>query len=279
MHWYDDLGANALSQVADIGMRIVGVLVALVVAWVVAGWVRRLMMRAFERAHFDLTLSRFFSALARYSIITLAVIACLGAFGIETASLAAVVAAAGLAIGLAFQNTLSNFAAGVMLLVFRPFKVGDSIVVGGFTGAVEEIELFTTELVTLDNRKIVVPNNLLFAHPVENITGRATRRCDLPIGTALTNDLDATRAALESAIAELDWKLAEPESTVFLRALTPTAVEWQLRIWCRGDDYGKTQEAALRAAKYALDRAGLTLAPPPAPPAPAPAAPALGPPR
>jgi len=257
MQWFEKLGTDTVALIANYGMRVLGVLVAIVLAWIIGGWVRRLMMRAFEKANFDATLSRFFSALARYVIISLSVIGCLGVFGVETASFAAIIAALGLAIGLAFQNTLSNFAAGVMLLVFRPFKVGDWIIVAGITGGVEEIELFTTELTTLDNRKIVIPNSIIFSNPIENITGRATRRCDVSVGVVYAADIDETRRVLEGALATIEWKLAEPESVVFLKGLGSSSVDWQLRIWCQAADYWKTYEAGVRAAKYALDQAGI----------------------
>ena len=257
MQWFGKLGTDGINLITNYGMRVIGVLVALLLAWVVAGWIRRMMMRAFERAKFDPTLSRFFSALARYTVITLSIIGCLGVFGVETASFAAIVAAMGLAIGLAFQNTLSNFAAGVMLLVFRPFKVGDAIIVAGITGGVVEIELFTTELTTLDNRKIVIPNSIIFSNPIENITGRETRRCDVNVGVVYSADIDETRKVLEGALATIDWKLDAPESVVFLKGLGASSVDWQLRIWCKAEDYWKTHEAGVRAAKYALDQAGI----------------------
>ena len=257
MQWVEKLGTDTIALIANYGMRVLGVLLALLLAWLIGGWVRRLMMRAFEKARFDPTLSRFFSASARYAVITLSVIGCLGVFGVETASFAAIIAALGLAIGLAFQNTLSNFAAGVMLLVFRPFKVGDWIIVSGITGSVEEIELFTTELTTLDNRKIVIPNSIIFSNPIENITGRATRRCDVNVGVVYSADIDETRRVLEGALAAIEWKLAEPVSVVFLKGLGSSSVDWQLRIWCQAEDYWKTYEAGVRAAKYALDAAGI----------------------
>ncbi len=257
MQWIEKLGTDTVALAADYGVRVVGVLVALLLAWVMAGWLRRMMMRGFEKAKFDPTLSRFFSAMARYTVITLSVVGCLGVFGVETASFAAVIAAMGLAIGLAFQNTLSNFAAGVMLLVFRPFRVGDWIIVSGIVGGVEEIELFFTELTTLDNRKIVIPNSIIFSNPIENITGRETRRCDVNVGTVYAADIDETRRVLEGALATIDWKLEEPTSVVFLKGFGDSSVDWQLRIWCKAEDYWKTHEAGVRAAKYALDQAGI----------------------
>jgi small conductance mechanosensitive channel len=257
MQWIGKLGTDTIALMANYGMRVLGVLVALLVAWVIAGWVRRAMMRAFEKAKFDPTLSRFFSSLSRYTIITLSVIGCLGVFGVETASFAAIVAAMGLAIGLAFQNTLSNFAAGVMLLIFRPFRVGDAIIVAGITGGVVEIELFTTELTTLDNRKIVIPNSIIFSNPIENITGRETRRCDVNVGVVYSADIDETRKVLEAALATIDWRIADPQSVVFLKGLGASSVDWQLRIWCKAEDYWKTHEAGVRAAKIALDQAGI----------------------
>ena len=257
MDWVNNLGSEATTLFTTYGMRVIGVLVALAVAWLVAGAVRRLLLRGFERAKFDPTLSRFFSTLARYVIITLSVIGCLGVFGIQTASFAAILAAMGLAIGLAFQNTLSNFAAGVMLLVFRPFKVRDAIIVSGVVGTVEEIELFTTELTTLDNRKIIIPNGLIFSSVIENITGREQRRCDVDVGVVYSADIDETRRVLEKALESIELKAESPPSVVFLKGLGDSSVDWQLRVWCKTADYWAAHEAAVRAAKYALDEAGI----------------------
>ena len=239
------------------GLKLVGVFVAVVIAFMVAGWTRRAMLVSFERTHFDATLGRFFANMARYGILVAAVLGCLGVFGIQTTSFAAVIAAGGLAIGLAFQGTLSNFAAGVMLLAFRPFKVGDVIVVAGTVGTVQEIELFTCELTALDNRRIIIPNSAIFGATIENLTHHPQRRVDISIGTTYSADTDRVRAVLEDTLGKVQGVLADPAPQVFLKGLGASSVDWQLRGWCSTADYWDVWQRIIRDAKAALDREGI----------------------
>jgi len=253
----DELLEVVTGAAAAWGLKLLGVLLAICVAWIMAGWVRGAMLRSFERTGFDATLSRFFSNLARYAILVAAVLGCLGVFGIQTTSFAAVIAAGGLAIGLAFQGTLSNFAAGVMLLVFRPFKVGDVVVVGGTVGTVQEIELFTCDITAPDNRRITMPNSSIFGAKIENLSHHPERRVDVSVGTAYDADLDRTREVLERCLSAVEGVLAEPEPQVFLAALGASSVDWQLRGWCKTEDYWDVWQRIIRDSKYALDAAGI----------------------
>ncbi|UCF47681.1 MAG: mechanosensitive ion channel family protein [Myxococcales bacterium] len=178
-----DLDASKyIDPLIEYGPKVLGVLLALFFAWVIASWTERGVRAGLERRNFDATLTRFFAKLARYVILIGAVLGCLGVFGIQTASFAAVLAAAGFAIGLAFQGTLGNFSAGVMLLVFRPFKVGDFVEVSGETGTCEHIDLFTCEFRTLDNKKLIIPNGAVFGSTITNYTGYDIRRVDINVG-------------------------------------------------------------------------------------------------
>lgn len=246
-----------LEQTRFWGLRIAGVLVALFIAWIVAGWLSNTLRRTLERRKFDATLTRFFSKMLRYAILTFAVLGCLGVFGIETASFAAVIAAMGLALGLAFQGTLSNFAAGVMLLVFRPFKVGDFVRAGGETGSVEEIELFTTELKTPDNRRIIIPNSAIFGANIENVTHYPERRCDIEVGVVYSADCEAVRALLEGVAPKIAGVLAEPPPQIFLKGLGASSVDWVVRVWCKTPEFWDVHQRAIRDIKKALDEAGI----------------------
>ena len=240
-------------------MKLLGALVALFCGWVVAGWLGRTIRRHLERRSFDTTLTRFFARMARYAVLTFVVLGCLGLFGIETASFAAVLAAGGLAIGLAFQGTLSNFAAGVMLLVFRPFKVGDLVRIDGELGEVEEIDLFTTDLKTLDARRIILPNSAIFGAKIENLTHYPLRRVDIDVGTSYSADLDQTRAVLEAAAERVANGVHEPKPQIFLAGFGDSAINWQVRVWCRPTDYWTVWEQSVSATKEALDRAGISI--------------------
>jgi len=235
--------------------RLVGVLLLLVAGWIVAGWTRRATLKATERGGLDPTLRLFFSNMARYVVLVVAILAALGIFGVETTSFAALLAASGLAIGLAFQGSLSNFAAGVMLLTFRPFKVGDFIHAAGTAGTVDEIELFTTQLNTPDNRRIIVPNSAIFGSTIENISHHANRRVDVSVGTEYSADLDRTRRVLEQVVEQETAKLGDKSHQVYLLELGDSSVHWVLRVWVQAPDYWAVRERLTRAVKYALDEA------------------------
>lgn len=239
------------------GMRIVGALVALFIAWVIAGWVRRSIRNGLERRNFDATLTKFFANVARWAILIAALIGVLGVFGIETASFAALIAALGLAIGLAFQGTLSNFASGVMLLVFRPFRVGDYVRVAGEMGTVEEVELFFTELKTPDAKKLIIPNSSILSDAIENFTHHEVRRVTVKIGVDYSADVDRTREILEACAPKIEGVLEDPPPQAFLSELGASSVDWQLRVWTTGDIYWDVHQRAVRAAKIALDEAGI----------------------
>ena len=160
-------------------------------------------------------------------------------------------------VGLAFQGTLANFAAGVMLLVFRPFKVGDFVEVNTETGTCEHIDLFTCEFRTLDNKKLIIPNSAVFGSTITNYTGYETRRVDIDVGAEYSADVDATRKALEGATANIPGMLEEPAPQVFLKALGGSSVDWQVRVWCKTADYWNVWQATTQACKASLDAAGI----------------------
>ncbi len=245
--------AGLASKLVDWSARIVGVLLALLVALLIARWLQRATERVMERRGVDTTLRGFVGAMVRYTVLTVAIVSCLGVFGIQTTSIAAVLGSAGLAMGLAFQGTLSNFASGVMLLVFRPFKVDDVIQVSGTVGKVTRIDLFTTDLVTGDNRKIIVPNKNVFGNTIENMTALDTRRVDVEIGVDYGGDIDVTRDTLEAAAREVELVHDDPAPHAVLTGLGASSVDWSLRCWCNTADYWAVRESLIRAAKKALD--------------------------
>lgn len=241
------------------GGRVAVALGVLIVGWIFAGWVGGVAGKALARAKVDATLSKFLSKLARWAILLLVVLACLSVFGVETTSFAAVIGSAGIAIGLAFQGTLSNFAAGIMLLMFRPFHVGDVINVAGQTGKVDEIELFTTTLDTFDNRRFIIPNGQVFGATIENITYHPHRRADVDVGVSYSADIDRTREVLTQAARSVPGGLDDPEPSVFLLGLGDSAVHWSVRVWAKAAEFGDVKQAAIRAVKNGLDEAGIEI--------------------
>jgi small conductance mechanosensitive channel len=253
------LAGTAARLIEVHGPAIVGVILLMTVAWIVSSWLRGATRRALLRTKFDPTLGKFLSNLIRWAILVLALVTSLNVFGIAATSFAAVLGAVTLAIGLGFQNSLSNMAAGVMLLIFRPFKVGDVVTVAGQLGKVNEIDLLITELDTPDGRRVIVPNGSIIGGVIENITHHPRRRVDVPVGVHYEADIDATRAALERALNMVQPRLDDPPPEVVLLELGSSSVNWQLRVWTPRDQFFATRQSALRAAKIALDQAGITI--------------------
>ncbi len=195
--------------------------------------------------------------MARYLVMLLVVLACLGIFGIETTSVAAVVGAAGLAVGLAFQGTLSNFAAGIMLLVFRPFKIGDVVDLGGVVGGVADISLFTVSVDTLDNKRVTIPNSAIFGSTIKNISHHPKIRVEIDVGVDYTADIDTTKKVLEDALLGVPGRLSEEPVEAYLMGLGGSSVDWQARVFCDPFTYWDVRMATIRAVKYALDGANI----------------------
>jgi small conductance mechanosensitive channel len=248
------------------GPAVLGALVFLIVAWILSSSIRGVVVRLLTKAHVDITLAKFFGNLAKWAMLVVAVIACLETVGIKSTSFAAVIGAAGLAIGLALQGNLGNLASGVLLLIFRPFKVGDTVIVAGKTGTVDGIDLFTTNLDTDDNRRIIVPNSAVVGGVIENQT-RHERRCvAMTVPVAGVADVAKTEAVLRAAVnrvaSSTDGALNDPAPAVALADITP-GVTWSIGVWAKTAKFMDVRQALLREVKRAVDEAGLQVAPPP----------------
>jgi small conductance mechanosensitive channel len=241
------------------GLKIVGAIAVLIVGRMIAGWVRRIVRKGLERAEVDSTLVLFMTKMVYYLLLTIVVIAVLGVFGVQTASLVAVLGAAGLAVGLALQGTLSNFAAGVMLLFFRPFRVGDYVDTGGTAGSVVEIGVFATTLKSPDNVKIVVPNSKVYGEIIKNFNGFDTRRIDLVIGISYDDDIGTAIDTVRSIVAADQRVLAEPEPTIAVSNLGDSSVDLVVRPWCTGADYWPLRFDLTRRIKEGLEAAGCSI--------------------
>lgn len=239
------------------GPKVLIALALLIVGWILAGWVGAITRRALQKARVDETLTKFLGRSARWSVLVLVFVASLSLFGVETTSLAAVIGSAGIAIGLAFQGTLSNFAAGAMLLMFRPFDVSDVIRAAGELGKVDCIDLFTTTIDTFDNRRIIVPNSQLFGSTIVNVTHHPHRRTEVTVGVDYSADIDQTRDVLQAAAERVADALADPAPDVVLQDLGDSAVIWSVRAWAVNDNFGSVRQAMIREVKNALDAAGI----------------------
>jgi len=259
---------NTATQYADMlivllteyGLDVLGGIVMLVIGWTAAGWARRAVDRGLGRIErIEVTLRSFLASAVRYLILVLTVLAVLSQFGVQTASLITVFGAASLAIGLALQGTLTNVAAGVMLLFFRPFKVGDYVEAGGKAGTVKAIDLFMTEFATPDNVRILVPNGKIWGDSVVNYSHHKTRRVDFVIGIDYGDDIDKAIATIQSVIAAESRIHAEPESLVAVTELADSSVNIVIRVWCDAGEYWPLKFALTKAFKEALDAAGITI--------------------
>jgi small conductance mechanosensitive channel len=239
----------------SVGQPVVIAIVLIVAVLIGAGWLRRMTERALTRAKVETTLTRFLSNLVRYFVLIAGGIAILGTLGVETTSFAAALAAAGFAIGMALSGTLSNVAAGIMLLFFRPFKAGDAVVVNGMTAKVYQINLFNTELDTFDNRRIIMPNSSVFNNTIENISYHKTRRVDVTVGTTYGSDIDRAREVLTGVARSVKGGLADPEPAVALTGMGASSIDWAVRVWVKSEDFWDVKDRLTRDVKVALDQA------------------------
>jgi small conductance mechanosensitive channel len=234
----------------------VGLLVVFL-GYLFARYVSELISRPICR-RVDETLGRFVGRMIFYCVVFGVSASVLSKLGAPLGGLAAMLAAAGFAVGLAFQGTLSNFAAGVLMLVFRPFKVGDFINVNGITGKVSEIDLFTTAIDTTDNRRIIVPNSAISGNTIENVTYHQHRRVEVLVGVEYRADIDRTRAALEAAASSFPADTIQGENrglAVVLSNLGTSSVDWKVRLWVRSSEYWRMHELLTAEVKRQLDAA------------------------
>jgi len=240
---------------------LIGALVILVIAFIAGKMLAGLVQRSSEKAKIDITLSRFFGKLIYYIVLLVGVMFALGKFGFEVTSFAAILAAAGFAVGMALSGTLGNFASGAMLLIFRPFKVGDMVQVSGITAKVYAIELFTTTLDTFDNRRIIIPNSKVYDDVIENISYHPERRMDVNVGASYDADIDKTREALTRAADSLMQEYGiEREGRgyqVYLLGLGGSSVDWVIRFWSPSDICWTLKEKLVQAIKRELDAADI----------------------
>jgi len=249
----DEIARNELINTKIIPSLVL--LAALVFSWTIASSIGRYVGGMVSKK-VDLTLGKFLTKAVRNLIMVMVAFGVLSYYKVDVTSLAAILAALGFAVGMALQGTLGNFASGIMLLLFRPFKVEDYIVVADTEGTVEEIDLFTTRINTLDNRHIIIPNGEIFGSKLENYTRNDLRRVDVGVGAAYTADIEQTRAALERAIANTNC-VAQPAGYAYLMELGASSVDWQVRAWCNAADYWATREQLVTNAKNEMDKAGI----------------------
>ncbi len=241
------------------GLRLLAALLIFVVGRWVAKALIRWAGRAFTTAELDATLTRFLSSILYMVLIVFVVLTAMSTLGINTTNFIAIFGAAGLAVGLALKDSLSNLAAGVMLVFFRPFKAGDRIDAAGISGTVDSIKIFNTILRTADNRVITVPNSLIYADTITNFSAEDKRRIDLVIGIGYDDDVARAKALIQGVLGQDDRILDEPAPVMLLVELGKSSVDIAVRPWVKSSDYGQVRSDLLEHIKRALENAGLSI--------------------
>ena len=249
----------AWDMVVNNYLQVVAAIVILIVGRIFAGWARKITRKALERGEVDRTLVPFVAKLIYYAVLAVVVIAALNRVGVATTSVVAIFGAAGLAVGLAMQGTLSNFASGVMLLIFRPFSLGDYVDAGGTAGTVMEIGIFATTLKSPDNIKITVPNSQIYGATISNYNGYETRRVDMVMGIGYGDDIQTALDTIRSIVAADERVLADPEVQIAVSNLGDSSVDIVVRPWCKAVDYWGLKFDLTRRFKEGLEAAGCSI--------------------
>jgi small conductance mechanosensitive channel len=255
----DQAVQTIVALVSTWGLRVAGAIAVLVIGRFLCGIARKAVRQTLESRRVDASLVPFISNLIYFTLLTAVVISVLGIFGIETTSLIAILGTAGLAIGLALQGTLSNFSSGVMLLLFRPFRVGDYVDAAGVAGTVSEIGLFATTLNTPDNVRIILPNSSVYGATIKNFSANETRRNDFVLGISYNDDISRAVEVVNSVLSKDSRVLADPEPTVAVSELADSSVNLVVRPWCQKEDYWALRFDLVRRFKEELEQSGCSI--------------------
>lgn len=253
--WID----RGVELASEYGLKII----AAIAIWLIGSWIIKKINRGLEKLmtkrEYDASLQKFLLNLVGWILKILLIIAILGKLGVETTSFAAIIAAAGLAIGLALQGSLGNFAGGVLLMIFKPIKIGDLIEAQGELGVVKEIEIFTTKLVTPTNKEVIIPNGALSNGNITNYSSEGKLRVDLTIGVGYDEDIKKTKDVLMRVLNSDPKVLKDPAPTVNVSELADSSVNFAVRPWSTVDDYWDVYFGTLEQCKLALDDAGIEI--------------------
>lgn len=238
-------------------------LLAAIAIWIIGSWIIKAMMKVLRKAmnkrDYDESLEKFLLNLCNWSLKILLIVVVLGTVGVETTSFAAILAAAGLAIGMALQGSLANFAGGVLIMIFKPIRIGDLIEAQGEIGVVKEIEIFTTKLTGLSNKEIIIPNAALSNGNIVNYTTEGTRRVDLVFGVGYDSDIKQTKEVLMNVLTSHDKVLSDPAPAVTVLELADSSINFAVRPWCKTEDYWDVYFDVTEHTKEALDAAGIEI--------------------
>jgi len=241
------------------GIKILGAIAIFIIGKWLAKIVTNLIKKALEKSKVDVTLVKFLGDLSYFGLLILVIIAALGTLGVDTTSFAAIVAAAGLAVGFALQQNVSNFGAGVVILFLRPFKIGDFVEVAGTAGVVDAIGIFNTTLKTGDNRIIIIPNSNIIGNNIVNYSREAIRRIDLVIGVGYEDDLKLVKQTLQEIVNSNEKILKDPAPAIALAELADSSVNFNVRPWVKNEDYWSVRSELLEKIKLTFDEKGINI--------------------
>lgn len=259
-----DKEINALSEtvlkiLTEHGLKVLGALAVLVIGWMVVNKINKMVKKTLDKIDVEPSLVTFFGAMTLWVLRILLLLSVVSMVGVQTTSFLALLGSAGLAVGLALQGSLSNLAGGVLILLIKPFKVGDFIESGSFVGTVDKILLFTTELTTTGNQKVVMPNGSLANSNLINYSAHDTRRMDIDVGIAYSDDIKKAKEVIMKLVQDDGRFLKEPAPQVFVSALADSSVNIRMRAWYTTDIYWTVYWEMLENIKIALDENGLSI--------------------
>lgn len=255
----EELVIKIQEWIALYGLKVLAAIAILLIGKLAAKGVRGVIRRTLQRSKIDETLVSFVASMSYIGIMAFVVIAALGQLGVQTASFVVVLGSAGLVVGLALQGSLANFAAGVLMIIFKPFKAGDYIEGGGVAGVVEEVGIFTTELKSPDNKKVIVPNGKITADNIINYTAKEIRRVDIVAGVSYQDDLDKVKNVLTDILAKDDRVLKDPAPTIAVLELADSSVNFAVRPWVKTGDYWDVFFATQESIKKRFDAEGICI--------------------
>lgn len=248
-----------INWVIEYGMSLLGAIAVLVIGRWVSKFLVGLLKKALKKSKADETLISFLGNMAYMALITFVVISALGTLGVNTTSFAAVIAAAGLAIGLALQGSLSNFASGVLIIIFKPFKKGDFVEAAGISGSITEVTIFTTKFKTGDNKVVIVPNSAIMDGTITNYSKEKTRRIDMIFGIGYDDDIKLTKKTLEKILSKDKRILKDPAPVIAVHELADSSVNFVCRPWVKTPDYWGVYWDTQEAVKLEFDKAGISI--------------------
>ena len=241
------------------GIKLIAAVAILIIGRIIAKSIRKIIIKVMDKRKVDKTISTFISSLVFSALYIFVILAALSQVGIQTTSFMAIIGAAGLAIGLALQGSLSNFAAGFLIILFRPFKLGDYVEAGGVSGSISKISIFTTDINTVDNKKIIVPNAQIMNGTITNYTAEKTRRVDLTFGVGYDADISKVKDILNKIIKEHKLVLKDPESFVRLGNLGDSSIDFTVRVWTKTEDYWAVFFDLTESAKEEFDKENINI--------------------